>query len=136
MNKLFEQYFLLLTLQVKRTLYTRSPTKTIVPRIPFHPSILPSTTSTLDDGSTFITFHPTTNQTGIIDNIMTTPLPEYVPLPKETIFEMRKLRQNDPKQWTVSALAKKYNLTKSMVLKWAPLPSRSINIATSKWQIS
>lgn len=119
-----------------RTLYTRSPTKTIPSKTPLPPSIFPSRSTVLDDGSTFIVSSPVTSPREIDSSILTTPLPTYISISKETLSEIRNLRKSDPKQWTVSALAKKYNLTKLMILKWAPLHSTQRTIIDSKRQMS
>lgn len=84
-------------------------------------------TETLDDGSIFVSRVPHSPSTNISEADLPPAIRKYKPTPnKEITSELRqaivKLRNEDPAHWTVSRLAKKFDVPAPVVLSVAPCP--------------
>ncbi|KAI8325924.1 hypothetical protein GQ54DRAFT_295079 [Martensiomyces pterosporus] len=83
-------------------------------------------TETLEDGSIFVSRVPKA-MPEVSEADLPPPVREYKPTPRKPLTDelkhaIRKLRNEDPAHWTVSKLAKKFDVPPQAVLMSAPCP--------------
>lgn len=122
--------------QTLRTKYTCG-FRDIVARTPLPPPRFSGPSIVLDDGS-ILQSHTNAPEAAVSSTVSLGPLPPLTrpaPVPlamtADMIHEIRQLRATNPSLWSTARLAKKYAVSKQVIMRWAPLsPSEKMHRET------